>query len=968
MVHHARGQALAAFVQHRVRGLSDDGQVGRELQDAAGGLVAVHLGHLDVHQHDVVGVAAVGQHAVDRLAAVAHDGGSGTLELQRALQHELVDLVVLGHQHTHAVEASRGVAPGGVRRALRLARGRGHEGQAQLEDAARAGLAAHQHDAAHQLGQAAADGQAQPGAAEAPRGGRVGLLERVEQMPQVFRRDADAAVGDAVDHLRGRAVVAGLQAHPHVDAAGLGELDRVGQQVHQHLLRTQAVAQAALGQRGVEDQVQADRLLGGAIPQQRDRLLGQRAWRDRPLFDAQLAHLQLGEVQHVVDDAQQQPARVEDGRERVDGALVARVAQADLRQPQQAVERRADLVAHVGEELALRVGQLHRAQACALAIGLQRVAVGDVAHEHDHLVAAQRQRACLEVALAVRIRQGVFGHHQALGGDGLVDARMQRRGGLRRQDVLDAAAEQLGGVHVAVHVVAHAEVHHGAVPADAEIAVGHRVQHPAQLGGALRDDAFQLELAVFQRARGQALRGEVEVRREHQVLAPDGHAHRRERRVEDVARARAERRLDVAHLARAVEHRHRLGAGLDVHPRVELQAVAADGLFGRVAEHRDERVVDLHVALVLVARQGQARRAHAEHRGEARLAVAQRGHRALALLGEFVALQRAADVLRQPLQQRELTGVEELDRRRVHREHGHGAPARLQRIGRGRPVAERQRAVAPGGHAGIGADVGGVHRTALAEGLHAGRVAARADGQRGVRRIEVAAGLAGPGHGHQLAGGGFRAADPGHAQAAVAHHDLADGVEQRLGRALARDGRVHVGEHLVEPVEAAQVALVVAPLRHVAADAQHAGELPVRAEHRRMQRLHQLLVTVVRVGERELVRHRRAYLDRAPVGGREFGGHRGRQEGAGRLAQQLVLGRADEALEAHIAREEAAVDALEPDEVGQRVDQRAQAPRLAVDLGSLLAHGAPQRQPPQHRDDHRQPQRPGRHGHHVQPA
>jgi hypothetical protein len=35
------------------------GRSGARLQDAAGGLVAVHHRHLDVHQHDVVGLGTV---------------------------------------------------------------------------------------------------------------------------------------------------------------------------------------------------------------------------------------------------------------------------------------------------------------------------------------------------------------------------------------------------------------------------------------------------------------------------------------------------------------------------------------------------------------------------------------------------------------------------------------------------------------------------------------------------------------------------------------------------------------------------------------------------------------------------------------------------------------------------------------------------------------------------------------------
>ncbi len=53
--------------------------------------------------------------------------------------------------------------------------------------------------AAHQLGQALADGQAQAGAAEPTSSGGVGLTEGLEQPAHAIRRDADARVAHGED-------------------------------------------------------------------------------------------------------------------------------------------------------------------------------------------------------------------------------------------------------------------------------------------------------------------------------------------------------------------------------------------------------------------------------------------------------------------------------------------------------------------------------------------------------------------------------------------------------------------------------------------------------------------------------------------------------------------------------------------------------------------------------------------------
>ena len=69
-------------------------------------------------------------------------------------------------------------------------------GRIERERAALAGRADQLDLAAEQRGQLAADGQTQAGAAVLAAGAGVGLLERLEDEPLLFRRDADAGVAD----------------------------------------------------------------------------------------------------------------------------------------------------------------------------------------------------------------------------------------------------------------------------------------------------------------------------------------------------------------------------------------------------------------------------------------------------------------------------------------------------------------------------------------------------------------------------------------------------------------------------------------------------------------------------------------------------------------------------------------------------------------------------------------------------
>ena len=74
---------------------------------------------------------------------------------------------------------------------------------------------------------------------------------------------------------------------------------------------------------------------------------------DGHIFDVELAGFDLGEVENVVDDGEQQLARVEDAAEGLLGLAPGAVPEADLGEAQHPVEGRADLVAHAGQKGAL---------------------------------------------------------------------------------------------------------------------------------------------------------------------------------------------------------------------------------------------------------------------------------------------------------------------------------------------------------------------------------------------------------------------------------------------------------------------------------------------------------------------------------------------------------------------------------------------------------------------------------------
>ncbi len=228
------------------------------------------------------------------------------------------------------------------------------EGRAPIRFALDADLAV------HPLHQLAADVQAQTGAAVAAGGRGIRLRELLEHARQQDGRDADAGVPHLEPVARPRALLVHA-GDVEVDVALLRELDGVVDQVHEDLADAAGVAHDL--PRGVRleahDQVQA--LFRCAVGLHHGHALHQLQQAAGALIQAHLPRLDPRDVQDVVDDVQERVAAFADHAHVVlllGGQIHVEQQLADA---QHRVHRRADLVAHVGQEVALgRAGGLRR--------------------------------------------------------------------------------------------------------------------------------------------------------------------------------------------------------------------------------------------------------------------------------------------------------------------------------------------------------------------------------------------------------------------------------------------------------------------------------------------------------------------------------------------------------------------------------------------------------------------------------
>ena len=634
MVVHARGQAGGTVLAEGIGRHREDrcGRMGRLRADALRCFQAVHEWHLHVHQDQVVGVV---QSQFDSDRTVVGERDFHADEAQQFDRHLLVHRVVLGQQHAGAGEpmAQRGLGVGNVQHRLRQGRRARLEPRGEPELAAHAGLARHADVAAHHGREVARDRQAQAGATVASRRRRVRLHERGKQGVDLVQRDADAGVVHAKSPLHpGR--IGGQQLGANGDAAGRGELHRIAQQVQQSLGQPRGVAaQCVEGARYLDRQRKplGPRPLGD----QRHAGTDDRSEREVGVLQCHPAGLDLRQVEDVVDHLQQVVGGIADLAQPVGRDRVERIAPHQVGQPDDGVQRGADLVAHVGHKRALGpvrglgdVAGDHQFRVGLLQAKFDLFELGDVGHQHQeaaHLVTdlvrhvrgdAEDGASVAAASLGTEVqhltaqdgRQELHVRGQELGVDQVVkrDA-VQFLLRLVEPFAVGAVCEPAVQRLVPVGQQARLVVGHRA---DEALALDEREVHLPQLPGALGDQLLQA-VAVLIEFLADAL-----VRRD--VLA-------NEQKVGDAAIGLADRsRLDeleislpvLAHIAeladpgltacqRVVHLRHPVGR---CAPGLQFMPVAAQRFLAREAAHPHERVVDV-VDPALGVRDHDARRA-----------------------------------------------------------------------------------------------------------------------------------------------------------------------------------------------------------------------------------------------------------------------------------------------------------------------------------------------------------------------
>ena len=268
--------------------------------DNPGRLQPIHIGHHDIHQHQVVGY---GLHRLDGFFATGHRIDPMADQLQPRDRHQPIGRVVLGQQNPQpACRRYCGLRRWGGRRCF------GHVVDIQHDVEAHRGTMAFLTDdvdcAAHLRHQTAANRQAQAGTAKATRDRGVGLEKLSEQVGLRGLGDANAGVRDP--ELQPRlAFTPVAQRGLYGDAAGVGEFQSVAHQVQQNLPQPTWVPQHTLRhvRAVVDDQRQ---MLFRGLDRHKVNDAGNHLFDiEGNVLEVQPSGFKLGKIKNFIDDALQ---------------------------------------------------------------------------------------------------------------------------------------------------------------------------------------------------------------------------------------------------------------------------------------------------------------------------------------------------------------------------------------------------------------------------------------------------------------------------------------------------------------------------------------------------------------------------------------------------------------------------------------------------------------------------------------
>ena len=133
----------------------------------------------------------------------------------------------------------------------------------------------------------------------------------------------------------------------------LGKFDGVAHEVGHNLLQTQRIANDVIRYIVLNIQRQLQPFIVRGMRQQGDHFIKRSAQQERNTLQDQLPGFQLGKVEHVIDDRQQIVGRTFDALRSVEIGFQRQAGKAD-----HPIERGAQLVRHIGQELRLNARRL----------------------------------------------------------------------------------------------------------------------------------------------------------------------------------------------------------------------------------------------------------------------------------------------------------------------------------------------------------------------------------------------------------------------------------------------------------------------------------------------------------------------------------------------------------------------------------------------------------------------------------
>src|SRR5215471_550468 len=331
---------------------------------------AVALGHIQVGLNELNGlpVALSLLQSGDRVIDAGRHGRLHAPHGRYFLENESVRFVVIDDEHAQSLQIillAFVLVGGGFRVQV--------ESCGEAKGGSLADVAFDTDFAVHEFDELLRDCQSQAGAAVFARRRSVCLLKRLEHARLLVLGNADAGIGDGEcqDHV---VVVPLLGADLDDDLARVRKLDRVADQIDNHLPQPAGVANQMIGniRLDVAGNLQA---FGVATKSQGlDAIAEVVAQNEGDFLEIQFLRLDLREVEDVVDEAQESATRGFD-RLQIAALLGAQVGvQGKLGHPDDSVHRRANLVAHVRQEFALGAVGPGR-------LGLGTFALGDLALE-----------------------------------------------------------------------------------------------------------------------------------------------------------------------------------------------------------------------------------------------------------------------------------------------------------------------------------------------------------------------------------------------------------------------------------------------------------------------------------------------------------------------------------------------------------------------------------------------------------